>query len=82
MLLQHSDIWHSCTGRIITLHTHRFTVIITYYNKYYTDLLTELETTGLEYASVTSYYKKIIGTANNYTYYASKCTGQLSLFTD
>ena len=39
----------------------------------------ELATNGTlnEFASATSTYKKIVGNADNYTYYSSRCRGEL-----
>ena len=40
-------------------------------------LFVEINTTECEFASAESYYKKIVGSANNYSYYALKCKGKL-----
>ena len=39
----------------------------------------EVNTNGLVFASAESYYKKIVGSAKNYTSYAAKCTGEFKL---
>ena len=34
---------------------------------------------GLEFASASSYYSKIVGGSNSYDHYVSKCTGDISI---
>ena len=35
-----------------------------------------MDSNGFEYASTTSYYKKVVGGPNIYSYYASQCRGK------
>ena len=42
--------------------------------------LLEIQTNGLEFASAESKYQKVVGNANNYSYYASKCRGEMFVF--
>ena len=35
-----------------------------------------MDSNGFEYASATSYYKKVVGGPNVYSYYASQCRGK------
>ena len=39
---------------------------------------TEVNTSGLEFTSGNSYYRKIVGSANVFSHYASKCKGKFS----
>ena len=41
--------------------------------------LTEVNTSGLEFSSATSHYRKIVGSENVFSHYASRCSGELSL---
>ena len=54
------------SAQFVKLHDHG-TELITFN-------LSEM-TSGDEFSSATSQYKKIVKGANNYTYYVSKCTG-------
>ena len=47
---------------------------------YYIFDFSAVNTSGLEFASAESYYQKIVGIANNYSHYASKCSGELWCF--
>ena len=65
-------------GKALTLiNFFFFFVFVISQMNVYDILILEINTTGCEFASAESYYKKIVGSANNYSYYALKCKGKL-----
>ena len=70
---QPANLWHKHPVAILFLsHSPSWDII---FNPCCS--LLEIQTIGLEFASAESYYQKVIGTANNYSYYASKCIGEM-----